>query len=452
MALSAHMMLVALPVIINDLQTTIEHIVWTLIIYTLAITVFVPSIGRVADMYGRKRLYILGLLLLTVGSVLCGISTNCSQLIAARFIQAIGGSFIMANSAAILTDTFPAHQLGKALGISVAVFSLGMIVGPTIGGFLTSYSWRWVFFVNVPLGLCGIVWALYHIREITIPERKEKFDWAGTTTFTLGLFSVLIVLTMGHVWGWLSPKVISLGTMGLILLTVFIFIEKKVKQPMLDLTLFSTRFLAAAFISNFLHGLSLGSITFLMTFYFQSVRGFMPVQVGVLLMPLAVSMLIFSTVSGFLSDRFGLRGLSSLGFIIRAMGFLGLGLITIKTSVLLITVLTIMIGIGTGLYISPNSNAIMNAVPPQRRGIAAGTRAMMNNAGMVGSIAISTAITGASSKGVTIGTVMLEGSSQLNFLTGLQHAFIIFFFISLLGAVISFARGNIKKNVLENMS
>jgi len=434
MSLSGTMMFVALPVITIDLNTSMEQVAWTLIIYTLTVTVFVPSIGRVADMYGRKRLYILGMVIFTVGSFLCGVSNNCIQLIAARFIQAIGGSFILANGTAILTDTFPSQELGRALGLSVATFSLGMILGPTIGGLLTSYSWRWIFFFNIPTGVLGIVWAVTHLREIVKPKRKEKFDWAGTTTFTVGLFSILMAVTTGHIWGWLSPNIIFLSTAGIILITAFILIENNIENPMLDLTLFKTRFLAAALTSNFFNGLTQGSVIFLLTFYFQSIRGFLPVHTGVLLIPFAISMLILSPISGLLSDRFGSRELSSLGFLIRAVGFFGLGHIGFETSVHLIIAYTIIIGIGTGLYISPNSSSIMSAVQPQRRGIAAGTRVMMNNAGMVGSIAISTAMTGASN---------LDGASNSGFLYGVQHAFILFFFISLLGASVSYIRGNI---------
>lgn len=445
MALSANMMVVALPVITRDLQTSIERVVWTLMIYTLTVTIFVPSIGRVADMYGRKRLFILGLMVFTAGSFLCGLSNNFSQLVAARFIQSIGGSLIMTNNTAILTDIFPSNELGRALGLSMAVFSLGMIVGPAIGGFLTSYSWRWIFFSNVPFGIAGTIWAIYHLRELMKPKRREKFDWAGTTTFTLGLFSILVVLTTGHIWGWHSFKIVLLCITGIILLMVFVIIENKIEHPMLDLALFKTRFLAAAFTSNFLNGLTQGSVIFLLTFYFQNVRGFAPVQVGVFLIPFAVSMLILSPISGVLSDRFGSRELSSLGFLVRSVGFYGLSRINFETPVPLIIFLTIIIGIGTGLYISPNSNAIMGAVPPERRGIAAGTRVMMNNAGMVGSIAISTAITGASTM-ETSRQIITGNAVQLDFLHGLQHAFVIFFFISLLGASISFARGNITNN------
>ena len=446
-ALNANTLIVALPVIAKDLQASLQTIVWTLMIYSLAITILVPSIGRGSDIIGRKKLYVGGFAIFTLASLLCGLAQNGGQLIACRLIQSIGASLIMANSTTIVADAFPTWQLGTALGINGMIISAGSVVGPILGGFLTNLSWRWVFFFNVPLGIIGTLWAGKQLHEaVELPE-GQFFDWQGTLVFTLSLGLLLWALTFGELIGWRSWLIIGSLISGAILFWWFLIIEKGLTQPMLDLSLFRKRLLAAAFASNFLNGLARGAVTFLMVFFFQLIWGIDPLQAGIMLCPFALAMMIVAPVSGYLSDRFGSRGLSSLGLFISAIPLFGLTRLAYNTSRWEVMLWLVLMGIGSGLFFSPNTNAIMGAVSPERRGIAAGTRTMMNNAGMLLSMALGLALTTSSIspetlRGLFAGTqVGSEGVAVNLFTAGLHRAFWLSFIVSLLAAFISSLRG-----------
>ncbi len=442
-ALNNASILVALPSLAADLQIDLEQASWTIMIYALMVTAFLPTIGRVSDMLGRKYLYVLGFAVFTAASLFCGLSDNYWQLLVARLIQGLGGSLLLANSTPIITDTFPSNELGKALGLYQSLFSVGSMIGPVFGGILTVYGWRYIFFFNIPIGIIGTIWACYNLPKQSVLKQEQAFDLAGAFTFLAGLSSILIVLTMGNDFGWLSYKIILTLILGLSLLMTFVIIEKRIKEPMLDLALFKTRFLVAAFLLNFLNGLSTGSLVYLLTFYYQNLRGFSSAETGLLLAPYALSIILFAPVSGILSDRFGSHWLCSTGFLLMLAGFLGLSQVSVYTPKLLIAAYTLIIGIGGAVFNSPNSKAVMGTVSPNRRGIAGGIRAMLFQMGFLASIAVSTAVVGAGKNA----QAAAGNSAQLWLLQGLQHAFIFFMFISLLGAVISFTRG---KNSLVN--
>lgn len=278
-------LIIALPVISRKLHASAETIIWTLMIYMLSITILVPTIGRISDIMGRKKLYVAGFALFTTASLLCGLAQSGGQLIAARFLQSVGGSLILANSTTIVADAFPPRQLGRALGINGMVISAGAVIGPVLGGVFTAWDWRLVFFFNLPLGVIGTVWAAIQLKEIVKLPAGQRLDWPGTLIFTVSLTLILLALTFGDMIGWLSPWIVVCLAMGSLLLFAFIYTEAHADQPMLDLSLFRQRLLATSYASNFLNGIARGAVTFLMIFFFQVIWGIDPLRAGILLIP-----------------------------------------------------------------------------------------------------------------------------------------------------------------------
>jgi len=445
--MSGSTLIIALPEIMKELNADMGTVTWILMGYMLVLTILVPSVGRIADMFGRKKLYVSGFAIFTVASLFCAWSQTGMQLLVFRLIQAIGGSFMIANSTAIVADAFPKNELGKALGINSMFICIGSVIGPILGGFLVSVGWRNIFYLNLPIGIIGTLWAALQLKETVKHRQEEKIDWPGSITFSVSLLSLLIALTIGSFGGWTNRIVIILFIVAAVTMAGFVNIENRTEQPMLDMRLLKTRVLAFAYASNFFNGLARGAVTFLIIFYLQGIKSMDPIRAGMFLAPFAVSMLIVSPISGYLSDKYGSRGLSSAGLLISAAGLLGLMNIQANTPIIELMVWMFIMGIGSGLFFTPNTNAIMSAVPMNKRGIAAGMRTMLTNAGNVLSIAFSMAIIGSSispqaMQGLFTGTqVGSQGIAVSAFIGGLRMAFTISFVFSLFAAVISYMRG-----------
>lgn len=445
--LNGSMLLIALPDIMKGLNANMAIIMWVVMSYMLALTILVPTIGRIADMIGRKKLYVSGFAIFTLSSLLCGISNSGLQLLMFRLIQAVGGSLMVANSTAIVTDAFPKKELGKAMGINSMVISIANVIGPILGGFLLKFGWRSVFYINVPFGVIGTLWAWMQLKELDILPKHQKFDFSGTVVFTIGMLLFLIALSFGGFAGWFNPYIITMFVVSIVLLVLFAYIENKKEQPMLDLNLFKNRILAFAYASNLLNGIARGAVTFLLIFYFQGIKAIDPIMAGILLAPFALAMMVVSPVSGWLSDKYGARELSTIGLLISAVGLIGFMKIKATTSMIELIIWMVIMGFGSGMFFSPNTSAIMSNVPVEKRGIAAGTRTMMNNAGTVISIAlamgvISSSITPEALQALFVGTqVGSKGIAIAQFIKGLRLTFSISFVFSLLAAFISYLRG-----------
>jgi len=457
--MSGGTLIVALPNIMKELKADMGTVTWILMGYMLVLTILVPSIGRIADMFGRKKLYVSGFALFTAASLLCAWSNTGMQLLVYRLIQGVGGALMVANSTAIVADAFPKNELGKALGINTMFISIGSVIGPILGGFLVSIGWRNIFYLNIPIGIIGTLWAALRLKETNCYIEKQKFDWLGTISFTVGMFSLLMALTIGSFSGWFNFKVMVLFAVAAVLMSAFVKIENSIEQPMLDMRLLKTKVLAFAYASNFFNGVARGAVTFLMIFYLQGIKGVDPITAGIFLTPFAISMFIVSPISGYLSDKYDSRLLSSVGLLISAAGLLGLMCIEVKTSIFELMVWMFIMGIGSGLFFSPNTNSIMGAVPVNKRGIAAGVRTMLMNAGSVLSIAVSMAVIGSSvspeaMQGLFLGTqVGSQGIAVGSFIGGLRMAFTISFGFSILAAVLSYMRGPAPKwNACENVA
>lgn len=445
--MSGSSLIVALPDIMRELNAGMGTVTWMLMGYMLVLTILVPSIGRTADMFGRKKLYVSGFAIFTGASLLCGFSNSGVQLLIFRLIQGIGGALMVANSTAIVADAFPKNELGKALGINTMIISVGSVIGTVLGGVLTSEGWRIIFYINVPVGAIGTLWAAIQLKEINSFSEKQKFDWAGTITFTISMLSLLMALTIGSFSGWLNSSVIVLFVVAVMTIMLFINAENKTEYTMLDLRLFKTRILAFAFASNLFNGIARGAVSFLVIFYLQGIKAIDPIKAGILLTPLAVSMFIVSPISGILSDKYDSRILSSLGLLISAAGLLGFMTINQNTSIFELSLWMFIMGIGSGFFFSPNSNSIMGAVPANKRGIAASVRTMLTNAGNVLSIAISMAVIGSSvsskaMEGLFLGTQVGSSGIEIDgFISGLRVAFTISFSFSVFAAILSYMRG-----------
>ena len=446
--MSGNTLIVALPIIMKDLHASFQEIVWTMMGYMFIISILVPAIGRVADMIGRKKLYVSGFVIFTIGSFLCAFSRSGIDLLLYRMVQAIGGALLAANSVPIVTDAFPRKELGMAMGVNGMIISVGGVIGPILGGLLISMGWRSIFYINVPFGIFGTIWAIIQLKELDILPKKQTFDWMGTIVFTVGMLCLLLYLTFGGLYGWNKPWLYAVLAAAVVLLPLFVYIEFNSEQPMLDMRLFESRLLGFAYSSNLMNGIARGAVTFLLIFYFQGIKAMDPIQAAVLLIPFVMPQIIVAPVCGWLADRFGARVISSTGLLVSALGFLGLVGIRPETSYTQLTIAMIIIGTGSGMFFPPNNKSIMEAVPVERRGIAGGVRTMINNVGMVISLALSMAVitsclTPEAFDGLFTGTqVGSKGIAINQFISGLRVLFTVSFVISIFGAFLSYLRGN----------
>lgn len=445
--LNSGTLIIALPVLLRELHTSLITLVWVLLSYMLAQTVLVLTAGRLADMFGRKNLYVFGFALFGVSALVAGFVTTGEELIVVRIVQGAAGAFMMANSSAIVTDAFPKRQLGLALGTNMIVAAVGTIFGTILGGWLTTFSWQWVFWFNVPISVIGTIWAWLNLREQAQLDSDQHFDVAGTLTYLISVTGLLIALTVGGIQGWSDRMVIGGFIAAIVFFPLFILAEFKVRQPLLDLNLFRDRLFAMGNLSAFLNSLARLAVTFLFVFYFQGPEQKDPLTAGILLTPLAIGMLITSPISGVLSDRYGSRILSSLGLVVSALGLAGMAFIGIHTSYWYTATMMFVMGAGSGLFNSPNTSAIMASVRPGQRGIAAGARTMLMNTGGVFSIAFALAIVASTLPksvmfkifaGVTSG---VPDSVLTSFINGLHASFWLMAAISVLAAIASALRG-----------
>jgi EmrB/QacA subfamily drug resistance transporter len=290
-------LIIALPDLERSLHTTLLELVWVILVYMIASTVLVLSAGRLSDQFGRKKAYIGGFIVFALASLGAGFAGSGTELILWRILQGIGGAFLFANAAAIVTDAFPREQLGLAMGTNTMVAAVGLVIGPVLGGALVLISWHWVFWFNVPFALLGSAWAWAILRELTGRGEDTSFDAAGTLTFLIGLTGLVLGISKGGISGWSEPLVIGGLVAAAIFLPGFVLIERHVKAPMLDLSIFKSRLFSAAAAAAFINGLSRFALMFLFVFYFQGVQGNSPVLAGLKLAPLAVGMLISSPLA-----------------------------------------------------------------------------------------------------------------------------------------------------------
>ncbi|MEM2983214.1 MAG: MFS transporter [Candidatus Bathyarchaeia archaeon] len=442
-AVDTSIVVVALPTLLHDLGASLLHGVWIITGYRLALTILLVAIGRVADMFGRVRLYVLGFAFFTFSSALCGLSQSGDQLVFFRMLQGVGGALIIVNSVALIADAFPPSQLGTGIGMNFMAFNFGAIIGYTLSGVIVALAgWRYIFLINIPIGVFGTFWAYIRLKELH-PTVRESFDYLGALLYSASLTLILAGLSFEDLN---SPLTVILLGAGVILLPLFIIVEKRVAHPTLDLALFKIRLFTAGNLASLLNSLAFNAQPFLLTLYFQLVRGEDPLSTGLLLIPLEVTFLIFGPLSGRLSDIYGARGLSSLGLLLSGAALLWLGNVDAGTDYTTITLILIASGVGRGLFTSPNSSSIMSSVPAHRRGVANGVRTTIVQTGIVASIPLSLAF-------MTLGmpyarlTQLTGGTSPMTpqdipkFLTAIHHAFNILAVLTFSAILPSILRG-----------
>ena len=374
--------------------------------YPLVLAVLVVTLGRIGDMFGRVRMYNLGFVIFTVGSILLSLTWSTGpagaiELIAFRVVQAVGGALLMANSAAILTDAFPDNQRGLALGINMVAVIAGSFIGLVAGGLLAEVDWRWVFLANVPIGVAGTVWSYIALREVGI-HKATKIDWVGNLTFAAGLTMVLVGIIYGinpsdtSSMSWTTPFVLSMLIGGAAVLLLFVFVEQRVKAPMFRLSLFRIRAFAAGNVAGLLSAIGRGGLMFMLIIWLQGIwlplHGYnfevTPLWAGIYMLPLTAGFLIAGPISGRLSDRFGARPFATGGMVLAAISFALLMFLPVDFPYPAFALVLLLNGIASGLFASPNTAAIMNSVPAESRGVASGMRAAFFNAGMPLSIGV----------------------------------------------------------------
>ena len=388
--LDSSIVLVSLPSIGRQLPGADPAVLlWVVLSYNVVTTTLLLSFGRLSDMYGRVRLYTAGFAVFTLGSAISSLALSGDQLLAGRIVQGIGAGFLASNAAAILTDAFPAHERGRALGLNQVAAISGSILGLVLGGILTTtLGWRSIFWVNIPIGIFGTVWAHRQLREVHPREVGARIDWAGNITFGVGLTLTLVGVTLGALDGWTDPWLLAALVPGPVLLAAFVYVERRVAQPMFDLGLFRIRTFVAGNVAALFAGLARGAFTFVMVFYFQGILQDSALRAGLLLIPLSVAFAITGPISGAVSDRTGARYLGTAGLSLSVVGFALLVDFPANGPYPLLALAMVLLGVGQGMFASPNRAEVMSSVPPPRRGIAAGTGTTFLNAGTLGSLTI----------------------------------------------------------------
>ncbi|HEX6390255.1 MAG TPA: MFS transporter [Solirubrobacteraceae bacterium] len=453
--LNSGTLVIALPDLERALGVGLLTLVWVILAFLIASTVLLLTFGRLSDLFGRKRAFVAGFAIFTLASLGAGFATGGTSLILWRIVQGVGGALLFANASALVTDAFPREQLGLAMGTNVMVAGVGLVLGPVLGGALVELSWQWVFWFNVPIGIFATVWSAVVLKELVRPEAEHHFDWPGTLTFVVGLTGLTYGVSRGGIVSWTdAPTLITLAAAA-VLLPLFIVVERRSAHPMLDLALFEDRAFSAATGAAFLAGLSRFALTFVFVLYFQGAQGDDPILAGVKLAPLALGMLIASPLAGIYADRHGARTLAALGMLVTALGLAGMTTLQTHSSYWLPATWLLIAGIGQGMFNSPNTAAMMGGVPAHRRGIAGGTRMMLQNTGSVLSIAFVLAIITAAVptevllsifSGLTTG---LSDAALAPFIHNLHVAMWLLSATAMLGAVVSLLRPAEPAGVLE---
>ncbi|MGD0287205.1 MAG: MFS transporter [Acidimicrobiales bacterium] len=399
-------LIIALPVIFRGIHldplqpASFPYLLWIMMGYMLVSAAVVVTVGRIGDMFGRVKMYNLGFAWFTVSAILLSTvwstgTNGALELVILRMVQAIGGALLMANSAAIITDAFPAEQLGFALGMNMVVGIVGSFLGILVGGLLSQVGWRWVFLANVPIGAFGTVWAYLKLKEIGI-RIKARLDWLGNLSFAAGLAMILTGVTYGikpyghSLTGWADPFVLEMIFGGIALLVFFAFVETRVAEPMFRLSLFRIRAFTAGNAANFLGGVGRGGLQFMLMIWFQGIwlpqHGYSfartPLWAGIYMIPFMVGFVVAGPISGKLSDRYGARLFATSGMLLTAAMYAVMMTFPANFSYPPFALVMFISGIGGGLFASPNTASIMNSVPARYRGAASGMRVTFAQTGL----------------------------------------------------------------------
>ncbi|MET0832048.1 MAG: DHA2 family efflux MFS transporter permease subunit [Acidimicrobiia bacterium] len=373
----------ALPTLETEFGTNFAAVQWIVLGYLLVLATLTMGVGRLGDMRGKRPIYTAGFAVFTVASTLCGLAPGIGWLIGFRIVQGIGSAMIFALGFAILTEAFPASERGRALGLAGTLVSIGVALGPALGGLIIdTLSWRWIFLVNLPIGIVG-TWTAWRFVPDVEPPGGQRFDFVGAAAFGAALLAMMLGLTLAQELGFGDALVVGLTVLAVAALVAFVSIERRVAHPMIDLTLFSNRLLSANLVSGWLVFVALAGFLVLAPFYLQDVLGYDTRTMGLLLAAAPIALGVVSPISGAISDRVGPRPVLVTGLGVLVVAYLGLTTLGVDTSVRNWLLLVIPAGLGVGIFQSPNNSAVMGAVPAHRLGV---TSAMLTITRIFGQI------------------------------------------------------------------
>lgn len=422
---------VALPTLVRELDSNFATIQWVVLAYLLTLATIMLSLGRLGDMIGKKPIYTAGFVIFTTGSVLCGLAPSVYWLIGFRVLQAVGGAMLLSLSMAIVTEAFPPQERGRALGINGTFISVGIVAGPTLGGLILSVAtWHWIFLVNLPIGIAGTILA---IRYIPAPQSREsqQFDYGGAGTLFVSLLGLLLALTVGQQRGFDDTAVLILFAVFVLFLVLFLVVENRAAQPMIDLRLFSNKLFSTNLITGFATFVAIAGTVILMPFYLENILGFDTGRVGLLMAIVPLFVGVVSPLSGSLSDRFGTRPITVAGLLMLALGYWSMSTLNGQTTGLGFVLRLLPVGIGMGMFQSPNNSAVMGSVPRKRLGIASGLLAISRTLGQTTGIALLGALWAGRTM-VYEGAVLTGGATEATAVSQINGLHDTFLFIVLL--------------------
>jgi EmrB/QacA subfamily drug resistance transporter len=380
---------VALPTLMEDFQANFPAVQWVVLAYLLGLTVLMVSMGRLADMIGKKRVFATGIVLFLLGSALCGLATHIYWLIAFRFLQSIGAAMILALGTAILTEVWPSYKRGQAIGFAAGFISLGIVIGPAIGGVMLQYlSWHWIFYVNIPIGALSFILVLLYVPPLRPRGKRESFDIAGAATLGIGLLCLTLGITLGQTGGFTVPPVLALFAAAAVLLLLFVWLETRVHYPMLDLSLFREPQFSLNLFTGTIIFVAISGVVLLLPFYLSLVLNLPLLQVGLYMAIVPLAMTVLQPMSGVLSDRLGTRRVSTVGLFFVLAGYMLMTTLPERGSALAYVWRFLPVAVGMSLFNSPNNSAIMGSAPKNRLGIASAVLSTVRTLGQMIGVAV----------------------------------------------------------------
>lgn len=434
---------IALPAMQTDFRTDLTTIEWVVVAYLLVVGALLLPCGRLGEVLTFKHVYLTGFMVFSLASVAAGASPNVAVLVALRVVQAVGAAMLMAMGPAIVARTFPATERGRALGLNAISVSIGLSLGPALGGLLTQVAtWRAIFFINAPIGLMAIAWAA-HVLPAEAEGKGQSFDVRGAALSGVALLALLLALSEGERWGWTSPTIVELFVAFGVLATAFMATERASAQPIIDLAMFRIRPFSAGLVSVVVAFCGLFTATFLLPFLLEKGSGFSPIEAGLLLTPLPIAMALVAPLSGAASDRFGPRVLASSGLAVTSIGLLSLTQLPVAFTLPDLTWRLALLGIGQGMFMSPNSSAVLGSVPQARVGTASGILAQMRVNGQALGIALGGAIVATRLPVHLAAAGSMPGSNlpDAALAGAIQDAFVVAAVVTGLGVIASLVRG-----------
>ncbi len=442
---------IALPVMMKDLKAPLTTIEWVPMIYLLTVSSLLLPFGRLSDIKGRRWVYCRGFFTFSIASLLCGLAPNAMCLIAARSLQGIAAAMLMACSPALVVDTFPVSERGKALGAVGTVVAAGLTAGPVLGGLIIhSFPWRFIFFINIPIGIVSAILALRILKDDKGEfDAQERFDWKGTLILAIGLSLFIYVISNAYDWALTSARTISLLVTSIIFIVLFLKIEKRMENPIFQTSLLKIRLFLTPLLAALILYVSLFTVVFLMPFYLVYPYGLSINKVGYTMVIPFAFLFFISPLSGYISDRTGSRTLCTLGMFVIAIALFSLSNITPSHGYFFLAAPLALVGIGTGIFVSPNNSTVMSAIPQVQRGVASGTVAAFRNLGMAIGVAISGLIFNSIFHSFSGGLELHNYRPELEpvFMTAFRWAMLAGGFVALTGMIVSFSRGPEKARI-----